>query len=130
MSGAEQAVRAYVAQLLRGDAAVMAAVHGVYEAAAPRMTPPCVTIEAAEGRVWGTKDRAGRDVMLTLSLGGPAMSAAGGVAAVEAALQDVRGAAAGWDIVASQVVRSRWSEKGDGSGQQLWTLRCRCLAAA
>lgn len=129
MSGAEQAVRAYVAQLLRDDAAVMAVAHGVYETAAPRMTPPYVRMDGVEGREWGMKDRGGREAALTISVIGKAVMVGAAVAAVEAALQDVRGQADGWDVVASNVLRSGWREKADGSGQHQWVLRCRCLKA-
>lgn len=124
---AEQAVRRRVADVLRGDGALMALVHQVYEAYAPRMHMPYVRLDGAEGREWGTKEREGREVVVTMSLVAAQGQAQGGGAAMEAALADLRGDVDGWQIAASHIMRSRWSEKADGHWQQQLVLRCRCF---
>lgn len=127
MSSAEQVVRQHVADVLRGNSAVMALVHQVYDAYAPRMHMPYVRIDGAEGRAWGAKEREGREVVVTLYLVAAQGQASGGGAALEAALADIRAEVMGWQIVSSHILRSRWSEKADGHWQQQLVLRCRCF---
>ncbi|WP_432768328.1 MAG: DUF3168 domain-containing protein [Sphingopyxis sp.] len=131
MSAAEQAVRERALAVLAGDAALAAAVHGVFDGVPARATAPYVTVGAAEGRDWGTKDAAGREVRLTLALvgAGRAADADGAAARIEAAAALLRGNAAGWRIVAARVVRTRLSLAKDGGWRHEVVVRCRCLVA-
>lgn len=128
MSGAEQAVRARALALLAGDAALTALVHGVFGGVPARVSAPYVSVGAAEGVDWGTKDRAGREVRLTLALVGVG-SAVDDVAAgrIEAVVAGLRGAADGWSVVSARVVRARFGFVRDGGWRHEVVVRCRCL---
>jgi hypothetical protein len=114
MTGAEQAVRGRALMLLKADAALAALVHGVFDGVPARASAPYVSVGAAEGSDWGTKDRAGRD------------DAAAG--RIDAAVGGLRGAAEGWEIVAARVVRTRFAFAREGGWRHELVVRCRCLA--
>lgn len=128
MSGAEQAVRARALTLLTGDAALAGLVHGIFDGTPPRASAPYVAVGGAEGFDWGTKDRAGREVRLTLVLAG-AGAAIDDVAAgrIEAVAAGLRGAAGGWSVVSARVVRTRFGFMREGGWRHEVIVRCRCL---
>ncbi|WP_137754416.1 DUF3168 domain-containing protein [Sphingopyxis sp. L1A2A] len=130
MSGAEQAVRARALALLTGDAALAGLVHGIFDGTPPRASAPYVAVGGADGVDWGTKDRAGREVRLTLTLAGAGAAiddvAAGRIDAVAAGL---RGAAGGWSVVSARVVRTRFGFMREGGWRHEVIVRCRCLEA-
>lgn len=128
MSGAEQAVRAKALTLLAGDAVLAELVHGVFDGVPVRVSAPYVSVGAAEGADWGTKDRAGREVRLTLTLvgvGGAVDDAAAG--RIDAVVAGLRGAADGWSVVSARVVRTRFGFGRDGGWRHEVVVRCRCL---
>lgn len=129
MSGAEQAVRAKALALLAGDAELAALVHGVFDGTPSRVSAPYVSVGVAEGADWGTKDRAGREVRLTLALVGVG-SAVDDVAAgrIDAVIAGLRGLAGGWSVVSARVVRTRFSFAREGGWRHEVVVRCRCLA--
>ena len=128
--GAEQAVRARALALLVADAELAGLVHGVFDGVPPRVTAPYVSIGAAEGRDWGTKDRPGREVRLTLALIGTGASDGRAAACIEAALGALRGAAEDWQIVGAGVLRTRIAFKRDGGWRPELVVRCRGFCAA
>lgn len=129
MTGAEQAVRGRALALLAGDAELAVLVHGIFDGTPPRASAPYVSVGAAEGADWGTKDRAGREVRVTVTLigvgGATDDAAAGRIDAVVAAL---RGVAGGWSIVSARVMRTRFGFGRDGGWRHEVIVRCRCLA--
>ena len=130
MSSAEQAVRARALGLLMDDAALAGLVHGIFDGTPPRVSAPYVTVGAAEGSDWGTKDRAGREVRLTLTLVG----VGGGIddkaaARIEAVVAALRGAAGGWSVVGARTIRTRFTFAREGGWRHEIMVRCRCLAA-
>lgn len=129
MTSAEGAVRARALEMLASDTALGAAVHGIFDGTPPRASGPYVTVGVAEGSDWGTKDRAGREVRLTLTLVGVGSAvddkAAGRIEAVVARL---RGAAGAWSIVAARTIRTRFSFARDSGWRHEIIVRCRCLA--
>lgn len=130
MSSAEQAVRARALGLLMDDAALAGLVHGIFDGTPPRVSAPYVTVGAAEGGDWGTKDRAGREVRLTLTLVG----VGGGIddkaaARIEAVVAALRGAADGWSVVGARTIRTRFTFAREGGWRHEIIVRCRCLAA-
>ena len=128
MTGAEQAVRARALAVLTDDAGLAALVHGVFDGVPPRATAPFLSVGGAEGSDWGTKDRAGREVRLTLVLHGVGESAGSDAAArVEAAAATLRGTAGDWTIVSARVVRTRFAFMRDGGWRHETVVRCRCL---
>ena len=128
MSGAEQAVRAKALALLGGDSDLAGLVHGVFDGLPPRASAPYISVGGAEGRDWGTKERAGREVQVTLVLNGVGESADdGAVARIEAAAGALRGAADGWTVVGARVVRTRFAFGRDRGWRHETIVRCRCL---
>ena len=130
MSSAEQAVRARALGLLMDDAALAGLVHGIFDGTPPRVSAPYVTVGAAEGSDWGTKDRAGREVRLTLTLVG----VGGGVddlaaARIEAVVAALRGAAGASTVVGARTIRTRFTFAREGGWRHEIMVRCRCLAA-
>ena len=129
MTGAEQAVRGRALMLLKADAALAALVRGVFDGVPARASAPYVSVGAAEGSDWGTKDRAGREVRLMVALHGVGDSLDDGAAVrVEAVIPALRGVADGWTIVSARVVRTRFGFVREGGWRQDYGVRCRCLA--
>lgn len=130
MISAEQAVRAKALAQLAADGELAGLVHGVFDGVPPRASAPYMSVGAAEGNDWGTKDRAGREVRVTLTLAGVGSSlddrAAGRIAVIVPAM---RGPADGWSIVSARMIRTRFAFVRDGGWRHEIILRCRCLAA-
>ncbi|MBJ7442453.1 MAG: DUF3168 domain-containing protein [Sphingopyxis sp.] len=128
MSGAEQAVRVKALALLAGDAELAGLVHGVFDGTPPRVSAPYVSVGGAEGVDWGTKDRAGREVRLTLVLVGVG-AAVDNVAAgrIDAVVAELRGTTDGWSVVGARVMRTRFSFAREGGWRHEVVVRCRCL---
>ncbi|MBL8650636.1 MAG: DUF3168 domain-containing protein [Sphingopyxis sp.] len=125
---AEQALRAAALALLAGDAALAALVHGVFDGVPARASAPYLSVGAAEGSDWGTKDVAGREVRLVLTLVGAGEAAGDAAAArVEALVPGLRGDTGGWRIVGARVVRTRFGFAKDGGWRHEMVVRCRCL---
>lgn len=128
MSSAEQAVRLRALTLLAADGELAERVHGVFDGTPPRASAPYVSVAGAEGRDWGTKDRAGREVRVTIMLTGVGESGDGiAVGRIEAVAAAMRGSTGTWDIVAAHVVRTRFAFARDGGWRHEVVVRCRCL---
>lgn len=129
MTGAEQAVRGRALMLLKADAALAALVHGVFDGVPARASAPYVSVGAAEGSDWGTKDRAGREVRLSVVLHGQGAGLDDAAAGrIDAVVGGLRGAAEDWEIVAARVVRTRFAFAREGGWRHELVVRCRCLA--
>ncbi len=129
MTGAEQAVRRRALAVLGGDEALAGLIHGVFDGVPPRASAPYVSVGAAEGSDWGTKDRAGREVRLSLTLYGQGAGVDDAAAGrIEAVIAGLRGEADGWDIVGARVVRTRFAFVREGGWRHEMVVRCRCLA--
>lgn len=129
MTSAEGAVRARALNLLGGDDALAAMIHGVFDGTPPRVTAPYVMVGATEGRDWGTKDRTGREVRLTLALVGVGETIGDGAAdCIERVVAAMRGAAGAWVVVGARTVRTRFGFARDGGWRHEFIVRCRCLA--
>lgn len=129
MMGAEGALRAKALQLLAADDVLAGMVHGIFDGVPPRASAPYVSVGPADGSDWGTKDRAGREIRLTLTLVGVGGAiddrAAARVDAVAAAL---RGPMDGWSVVGARTIRARFTFARDGGWRHEISVRCRCLA--
>lgn len=129
MSGAEQAVRARALAILAGDAELAGLVHGIFDGTPSRVSAPYVSVGAAEGVDWGTKDRAGREVRLTLTSVGAGSGVDDQAAArIEAAVAGLRGPAGAWSVVGARTIRTRFTFARDGGWRHEVVVRCRCLA--
>ena len=129
MTGAEQAVRGRALMLLKADAALAALVHGVFDGVPARASAPYVSVGAAEGSDWGTKDRPGREVRLGVVLHGRGAGLDDAAAGrIDAVVGGLRGAAEDWEIVGARVVRTRFAFAREGGWRHELVVRCRCLA--
>jgi len=130
MTSAEGAVRTRAIALMTSDALLADMVHGVFDGTPPRASAPYVTVGTAEGSDWGTKDRAGREVRLTLTLVGVGGATEDSAAArVEAVVTALRGPAGAWSVVGARTIRTRFTFARDGGWRHEVVVRCRCLAA-
>ena len=128
MTGAEGAVRARAIELLARDDALAAMVHGIFDGTPPRATAPYVAVGTADGVDWGTKDRAGREIRLTLALIGVGSGVDDKAAArIEAVVATLRGAADGWAVVGVRTIRTRFTFAREGGWRHEMIVRCRCL---
>lgn len=64
----EAAVRRAMIAAIDRDAALGAAINGVFEPGAAGITAPYVLLGGLAARDWGTKDREGREIVVTLSV--------------------------------------------------------------
>jgi hypothetical protein len=129
MSGAEQAVRTRALVILAGDAELAGLVHGIFDGTPSRVSAPYVSVGAAESADWGTKDRAGREVRLTLTLVGVGSGVDDQAAArFEAAMAGLRGPAGAWSVVGARTIRTRFTFARTGGWRHEVVVRCRCLA--
>ncbi|RYD44886.1 MAG: DUF3168 domain-containing protein [Sphingomonadales bacterium] len=130
MTSAEGAVRARAIELLAGDDALAAMVHGIFDGTPPRASAPYVAVGTTEGSHWGTKDRAGREIRLTLTLVGVGSAIDGRAAArVEAVVTALRGSAGIWSVVGARTIRTRFTFARDSGWRHEIMVRCRCFAA-
>ena len=128
MRGAEGALRARAIDLLARDDALAAMVHGIFDGTPSRVSAPYVVVVTADGADWGTKDRPGREVRMTLTLVGVGAGIDDRAAArIEAVAATLRGAADGWTVVGVRTIRTRFSFARDGGWRHEFVLRCRCL---
>ena len=130
MTSAESALRARALALLAADDALAGMVHGIFDGTPPRASRPHVIVGMAESNDWGTKERAGREIRLTLTLvgvGGAIDDKAAG--RIEAVAATMRGPADAWLVVGARVIRTRFTFARDGGWRHEIWVRCRCLAA-
>jgi hypothetical protein len=125
----EAAVTTRLLAHLGADRALLRAVHGLYAAPVLRMTPPFIEIAAITGSDWGTKDRAGAELLLTLRHAAPVGDDGCAVAArLRALVPGLRGQEAGWTIVAARLLRTRRAFDRQGRVEQQFDVRLRLLA--
>lgn len=130
--GAEAAARAALVAALRGDAGLMARVNRVHDDPPGRAAPPFVAVGECTGADWGTKDRPGREVRLTVTVEDDRETAsrlAETMPLVEAAMRRVPEAMAGWQAGSLVLVRSRLARTAAGRWVALFDYRLRVLAA-
>ena len=129
MRTAEQALRAKAIALLAADAELAGVIHGVFDGMPPRASAPCVSVGSADGGDWGTKDRAGCEIRLAVTLYGVGDSLDDRAAArVEAVVAGLRGAAEDWTVISARIVRTRFALAREGGWRRELVVRCRCLA--
>lgn len=130
---AEAAVAGRLADLLRGDAALMGRVNAVFEGPVARATIPFVAIGALGVSDWGTKDRVGAEVLVRVTWIAPGQQDDGGpgdglvAARIAAVVTGLRGVSADWELVAARLVRSRGEHDKAGRWVQGFDVRVRCL---
>ena len=65
---ADADIRAALVSLLQGDAALNAQVNRVYDGEPAKATPPMLVVGDVLGSDWATKDKAGRELRLSLTV--------------------------------------------------------------
>lgn len=129
-TSAEGAVRARAIELLASDDLLATMVHGIFDGTPPRASAPYVAVGTADGSDWGTKDRAGREIRLTLTLVGVGSGVDDKAAArVEAVAGALRGPAGAWSVVGARTIRTRFIFARDAGWRHEVVVRCRCLAS-
>jgi hypothetical protein len=134
---AETDIRAAILDALRNDAALIAAINGIYDGPPLRAAVPYAVVGDALGNDWGTKDALGREVVLTVSLydrhedAGRLAQLCGAIHAAMAALPRTL---SGWSIGSVTPLRSRLirgssrTESGPIGGQYSWQSEWRLRA--
>lgn len=131
MSGAQAAVRAAMIDALAGDATLAAALNLVIDGATAQQTPPYVAIGEALSTDWSTKDRAGRELRLALSIVDLAEAPArlaGLATAAEKAIETMPRAIDGWQVAGIALLQSRLLNDAPGRWRALIDYRVRVLA--
>lgn len=112
---AEQTVREAALAALRGDAALMDMVNGLFDGPPVQASAPYVVVGECAGVDWGAKDVEGRELRLSISLHDKGASPArlgDMLARVDAILRNLSGEAGAWRIVTIRFVRSRIAPVG------------------
>lgn len=130
MSG-EMIVRAAVIAALRGDAALMERINGLFDGAPVRVSPPFVAVEEAVAGEWGAKGLEACEARLTIVARDPGdgLGALGPVMARVGAVMGALGAAGeGWRVVSARLIRSRTARAGKGAEGWAATMEYRVRA--
>ncbi|AUW59214.1 hypothetical protein C1T17_15075 [Sphingobium sp. SCG-1] len=125
---AEMAVRTGVLAALQGDAALAALLNGVWDGAPVKASAPFAVVGECLGSEWGTKDRPGREVRVTLTVqdrreGGAGLAEM--LALADAAVKRV--AVAGYDVGTVALLRSRVVRGREDGWRALVDYRVRVL---
>lgn len=131
MAMAEAAVRAALLDCLREDAALAAQVNRVHDEPPVKASPPMVIVGGCDGSDWGTKDRPGREVRLSVTIEDDRETStriSGIIPLVDAAVQGLPGRLAGWEAGSLMLLRSRLLRTGRGRWNALLDYRLRVLA--
>lgn len=128
----EVPLRAALVAWLAADPALAAALNAVTEEAPSRASLPWLAIAASASADWSCKTHAGREVRVALELhcrGDTPDAAASLVAAIEARVESLPRAQAGFVVVAVQFLRARAEQRGESRRAILVEYRFRLLAA-
>jgi hypothetical protein len=130
---AELAVRGAVLAALNGDPTLGALVNGVYDGPPVKASEPHVVVGECAGSEWGTKDAAGREVRVSVSLYDRQEASARlaqMTARADALILNLSGASAdGWRIATVVLIRSRTARARDRGWACVVDYRLRALAA-
>lgn len=127
----EVPLRAALVAWLAADPALAAALNAVTEEAPSRASLPWLAIAASASADWSCKTHAGREVRVALELhcrGDTPDAAASLVAAIEARVESLPRAQAGFAVVAVQFLRARAEQRGESRRAILVEYRFRLLA--
>ncbi|MDX3910326.1 MAG: DUF3168 domain-containing protein [Sphingobium sp.] len=126
---AEMAVRAGVLAALREDAALAAMLNGVWDGAPVKASAPFAVVGECLGSEWGTKDHAGREVRIGLTVqdrceGGEGLAEM--LALADAAVKRV--VVPGYEVGTVAVLRSRIVRGREDGWRAVVDYRVRVLA--
>lgn len=132
MANFEQVVRSAVSAALMDDAVLLAGLNRVGDGGAAQAALPYAQIGEMLGSSWGTKDRAGREVRVSVLLfdRGDAARIAGLSAAAEVALSALPRLIDGWETGGAVILRTRLTQRADGLRAAQIDVRVRGWLAA
>ena len=126
-------LRAALIAWLAADPALAGELNAIVEEAPSRTSLPWLAIAASASADWSCKTAAGREVRVALELycrGDRAEAAAGLVAAIEARIESLPRAQAGFSVVTTKFLRARAEQRGESRRAILLEYRFRLLAGA
>lgn len=129
---AEAEMRAALLAALRADAALMARVNRVHDDPPLKASPPMVVVGECSGTDWGTKDRPGRELRMSVTIEDDRETQAriaGIMPLVEAAVGSLPGTVGIWQTGSLMLIRSRLYRTAAGRWVGLLEYRLRVLAA-
>lgn len=127
---ADSEIRAALVALLQADAALAAQVNRVYDGPPAKATPPMAIVGDCIGSDWATKDKAGRELRLGLTVEDdretPARISAI-MPLVDAAVQGLSGTIGIWNVGSLVMIRSRLVRSTAGRWAAVMDYRVRVL---
>jgi hypothetical protein len=129
----ETELRAALIAWLQADAVLANLLNTVAEEAPSRAAPPWLGIAASASVDWSTKDRAGREIRVALELhcrGDDPGTAAATMRAIEARVEALPRAQAGFAVVSTTFLRARAEQRPGNVRAVLIEYRFRVLDAA
>ena len=129
----ESELRAGLIAWLQSDAVLANLLNAVTEEAPSRASPPWLGLAASASGDWGTKDRAGSEVMIALEIhcrGDDPGTAAAVTRAVEARIEALPPAQDGFAVATIRFVRARAEQRRGNVRAVLLEYRFRLLADA
>jgi hypothetical protein len=127
----ETALRAALIGWLRADPALTALLNTITEEAPSRTAPPWLALVASASGDWSTKDQAGREVRVAFEIharGDDPAAAAAVTRAVEARIEALPRAQAGFAVVTITFLRARAEQRAGNRRAVLLEYRFRLLA--
>ncbi len=128
----ETRLRAALIQWLRADPYLDATLNAVTEEAPSRTAVPWLGIVASASADWSAKDRRGREVRVAFELhlrGDDPATGAILSGAVEARIENLPKAQAGFDVISAQFLRARVEQRSANQRAMLLEYRFRLLEA-
>ena len=113
----EVTVREAVIAALKGDAALMEGLNGLFDGQPTRASIPYAVVGECIASEWGAKDVTGRELRLSISLhdaGETPGRLAGLLGRIDPAIESADASGAGWRIVSARLARSRLAKLGEG----------------
>lgn len=127
----EIALRAALIDWLASDTALATQLNAIVEEAPSRTSLPWLAIAASASTDWSCKTAPGREVRVALELhcrGDRPDAAASLVSAIEARIESLPRAQAGFSIITVQFLRARAEQRGESRRAVLLEYRFRLLA--
>lgn len=127
---ADSDIRAALVALLQADGTLNAQVNRVYDGPPAKASPPMVVVGDCIGSDWATKDKAGRELRLGLTIEDDRETPSRIstiMPLVDAAVQGLSGAIGAWQVGSLIMIRSRLVRNNAGRWVAVMDYRIRVL---
>ena len=127
---ADSDIRAALVVLLQADSALNAQVNRVYDGAPDKATPPMLVVGDVLGSDWATKDKAGRELRLGLTIEDDRETPSRIstiMPLVDAGVQGLTGVIGAWQVGSLVMMRSRLMRNSAGRWAAVMDYRIRVL---